>query len=393
MLELGAIQPSACPWASPVALVEKKDGEVRFCVDYRKLNQVARSDAYPMPRVEEVLETVGLAKFISTLDLARGYWQVPMAEESKEKTAFTTPYGLFEFNVMPFGLHNAPATFQRLMNRVLQGCQSFAQAYIDDIVVYSRTWEEHLQHPRKVFNCLLQAGLILKLPKCQFGLNKVHYLGHIIGNGELLPDPQKLEAVKGFRRPETKSEVNSFIGLTSYYRKFVPDFATIATPLTNLLKKRQPERVLWTQECEQAFQNLKTKLIKPPILKVPEVNKQFSVHSDASDVGLGAVLNQIGEDGEEHPVAYASRKLKPRETRYSTIEKECLAAVWALKFFEHYLYGQPFTLVTDHRPLTWLKNMKNSNQRLTRWAVCLQQFKFEVQQRPEAKYQNADGLS
>ena len=178
---------------------------------------------------------------------------------------------------MPFGLHNAPATFQRLMNRVLQGCQSFAQAYIDDIVVYSRTWEEHLQHLRKVFNCLLQAGLTLKLPKCQFGLTKVHNLGHIIGNGELLPDPQKLEAVKGFRIPETKSEVNSFIGLTSYYRKFVADFATIAT---NLLKKRQPERVLWTQECEHAFQNLKTKLIKPPILKVPEVYKQFSVHSN-----------------------------------------------------------------------------------------------------------------
>ena len=252
MLELGAVQPSSSPWASPVVLVEKKDGDVRFCVDYRKVNQVAKFDAYPMPRVEDVLEEVGPAKYITTLDLARGYWQVPMADESKEKTAFTTPFGLYEFNVMPFGLHNAPATFQRLMNQVLEGCQGFAQSYIDDVVVYSRSWEEHLQHLHKMLSCLQQTGLSLKLPKCQFGLNKVHYLGHVIGNGEVLPDPRKVEAVKNFKRPETKTEVNSFIGLTSYYHKFVPDYATIATSLTNLLrKKQQPEKVTWTSECEE----------------------------------------------------------------------------------------------------------------------------------------------
>ena len=193
--------------------------------------------------------------------------------------------------------------------------------------------------------------------------------------------------------PETKTQVSSFISLTSYYRKFVPDYASIATPLTNLLCKKQPEKITWSDECEKAFQTLKTSLLTHPVLKVPEANGLFIVHTDASDSGLGAVLSQVGEDGEEHPIAYASRKLKPSESRYSTIEKECLAAVWALKHFEPYLYGQLFTLVTDHRPLTWLKTMKNSNQRLTRWAVFLQQFKMEVLHRPGSQYKNADGLS
>ena len=243
MLELGAIQPSSSLWASPVSWLRNKTA-VFVCVDYRKINQVAKFDAYPMPRVEDVLEEVGPAKYMSTLDLARGYWQVPMAQESKEKTAFTTPFGLYEFNVMPFGLHTAPATFQRLMNQVLKECRGFARSYIDDVVVYSKSWEEHLQHLRKVFHCLQKAGLTLKLPKCRFGLNKVDYLGHVIGNGEILPDPRKVEAVQCFQRPETKTQVNTFIGLTSYYRKFIPDYASIATSLTDLLRKKQPERAV-----------------------------------------------------------------------------------------------------------------------------------------------------
>ena len=334
-------------------------------MDYRKLNDVSKFGAYPMPRVEEVLESVGSATIFSTLDLCEGYWQVPMEEKSREKTAFTTPFGLFEFNVMPFGLHNAPATFQHMMNEALCECQDFAKAYIDDVVIYSSTWEEHLDHLEQVFRCLQKAGLTLKRSKCQFGLSHVYYLGYLIGEGGVRPDPKKVKAVLAYKQPETKSEVSAFLGLTGYYRKFVPAYATIAAPLTELLKKGKPEHIVWSAACEEAFETLKECLTKTPILRVPHPKQRFIVQTDASDVGIGAVLSQQDDDGEEHPIAYASRKLQLRETRYSAVEKECLAIVWALKYLKYYLYGQAFTIYTDHKPLTWLNTMKNSNQRLT----------------------------
>jgi hypothetical protein len=250
MLGMGIIQPSTSPWASPTVLVEKKDGDVRFCVDYRKLNRVSKFDAYPMPRVEEVLDNVGAAKYISTLDLAKGYWQIPMARDSKEKTAFTTPFGLFEFQVMPFGLHNAPATFQRMMNDVLRECFDFCQVYIDDVAVYSTTWEEHLEHLRRVFTCLRKANLNLKMAKCQFGRHQVEYLGYVVGDGKVLPNPKKIEAVLHYQQPVTKTDVKAFLGLSGYYRKFVPQYASILAPLTKLLKKGKPEHVHWTAQCE-----------------------------------------------------------------------------------------------------------------------------------------------
>ena len=210
MLGMGIIQPSTSPWASPTVLVEKKDGDIRFCVDYRKLNRVSKFDAYPMPRVEDVLDNVGAAKYISTLDLAKGYWQIPMAGDSKEKTAFTTPFGLFEFQVMPFGLHNAPATFQRMMNDVLRECFDFCQVYIDDVAVYSTTWEEHVEHLRRVFTCLREANLTLKMAKCQFGRRQVEYLGYVVGNGKVLPNPKKIEAVLHYQQPVMKTDVKAF---------------------------------------------------------------------------------------------------------------------------------------------------------------------------------------
>ena len=243
MLKARVIRPSTSPWASPIVLVTKKDGCVRFRVDYRKLNKVAKFDAYPMSRIEELIDTVGPAKIISTLDLAKGYWQIPMDEESKDKTAFKTPFGLYEFEVMPFGLRSAPATFQRMINHVLRDCWSFARAYIDNIVVFSSSWEEHLTHLHKVLNCLQEANLTIKMSKCQFGRIKVHYLGHVIGGGQVKPDPRKLEAVRGYPTPVSKKQVRAFLGLAGYYRCFVPHFSTTAEPLTDLTKSRNPDRV------------------------------------------------------------------------------------------------------------------------------------------------------
>ena len=238
LLEAGVIRPSTSPWAAPIVPVEKKDGTIRLCVDYRKLNQDTKFDAYPMPQIEEVLDSVGSATIISTLDLAKGYWQIPLAEESKEKTAFTTPYGLYEFEVMPFGLHSAPATFQRMMNHVLRGCEQFAGAYLDDVIIHSKTWQEHLQHLQEVFRRLENAGLTVKVQKCQFGQAEAQYLGHVIGGGRVKPDPGKLRAVGSYPRPLTKKDVRAFLGLVGYYRRFIPEFAKTAAPLTDLTRSK-----------------------------------------------------------------------------------------------------------------------------------------------------------
>ena len=228
-------------------------GGVRFCVDYRKLNQVAKFDAYPMPRIDEVIDKIGPVKYITTLDLAKGYWQIPLSPESKEKTAFVTPFGLYEFEVMPFGLHNAPATFQRMMDHVFQGCESFAGAYLDDVVIFSLTWEEHLKHLAEVFSRLNEAGLTVKPQKCQFAQQEDHYLGHIIGGGKVCPDPAKIASVKDYPKPQTRKDVRAFLGLTGYYRRFVPSYSTIAAPLTDLTKKGRPDKVDWSAECQEAF--------------------------------------------------------------------------------------------------------------------------------------------
>jgi len=393
MLENGIIVPSTSAWASPIVLVPKKDGTTRLCVDYRKLNSVAKFDAYPMPRVEELFEQIGNAQIISTLDLAKGYWQIPMAATSREMTAFTTPFGLYEFNVMPFGLHNAPATFQRLMNHVLRGAETYASSYIDDIVVFSQTWQEHLDHLRDVFSRLQQAGLTLRSEKCHYGMKEAQYLGHVIGGGKVRPDPKKVQAVRDYPTPSSKKDIRAFLGLTGYYRKFIPHFATLAAPLSDLTRKCQPEKIKWNSSCEEAFQKLKAALQESPIIKVAEPDLPFILQTDASDRGIGAVLSQKDTEGIEHPVAYASRKLFQRERKYSVVEKECLAIIWALKVFHTYLYGCRFSIETDHKPLAWLHKMKATNGRLTRWALSVQQYTFSIKHRSGRDNSNADALS
>lgn len=392
MEEMGVIQPSRSEWASPVVMVPKKDGTQRFCVDYRKLNKISSFDAYPMARIDDIIDRLGTAKYVSTIDLTRGYWQVPLTEESRKKTAFITPNGLYEFTTMPFGLHGAPATFQRLMDCVLQGSEEFVAALLDDIIIFSQTWTEHLHHVREVLERLRKAGLTARPSKCHFGMEEVVYLGHVVGGGKVKPTESKVQAVKDFPRPKTKTDVRAFLGLSGYYRKFIPNYAEIAAPLSDLTRKAAPQVVSWTDQCSKAFVLLKDRLCSLPVLHSPDLSKPFVVQTDASERGIGAVLSQEGPDG-EHPVAYISRKLRPRETRYATIEKECLAIVWAIQTLRVYLYGQDFTIQTDHHPLQWLDQMKDKNGRLTRWSLSLQSYKFKIQHRSGKENANADTMS
>ena len=388
MEQSGIIEKSTSDWAFPIVLVRKKDNTLRMCVDYRRLNSVSQLDAYPMPRIDDLIDRLGKAKFISTLDLTRGYWQMPVAPDDQHKTAFTTPFGLYQFKVMPFGLNGAPASFQRMMDQLTDGLQEYSAAYLDDLVVFSTTWEEHLDHLQTILTRLGEAGLTAKPSKCQFAMDQCVYLGHIVGSGKIQPELSKVEAVQSYPIPETKKQVRSFLGLSGYYRRFIPSYATIAAPLTDLTKKSKPNQVSWTKQCDDAFNQLKSLLCSSPILCSPDFDKPFILQTDASDR-----VSQKGEDNEEHPVGYFSRKLLPREEKYSTFEKECLAIKLGTSAFRVYLLGRLFTIQTDHRSLEWLDRLKENNSRLTRWSLALQPYKFVVEHRAGLKNGNADALS
>ena len=366
----GVIQPSCSPWSSPVVMVRKKDGSHRFCVDYRGLNSVTKADTFPLPRIDDLLDQLGRASYFSTLDLASGFWQIRMEPLSQEKTAFVTPHGLFEFRVMPFGLTNAPAVFQRLMQQVLAGLNpedgsEFVTAYIDDILIFSPTLHEHLEHLQQVINRLREVNLKLNPLKCRFVRKEVDYLGHVITAGGLKPNPRLTDAVQKFPQPENVQDVRRFLGMASYYRRFISNFAKIAHPLHQLTAKGI--RFAWTAECEAAFLLLKTRLVTPPVLAYPCFGKEFMLETDASVQGLGAVLSQTQEDGKLHPVAYASRALNPSEKNYSVTELETLAVVWAVTHFHSYLYGNRVTVLTDHSAVKAVLETPNPTGKHARW--------------------------
>ncbi|XP_078232769.1 uncharacterized protein LOC144583210 [Pogona vitticeps] len=378
MLRENIIVPSSSPWSSPIVLVDKPDGSIRFCVDYRKLNRVTTPDAYPMPRLDNLIETIGGCRFISSLDLVKGYWQLRIDPRDQEKTAFCSPFGLYEFRVLSFGLRNAPATFQRLMDQTLAGLSDFTVAYIDDIGIFSNTWEDHLIHLELVLQRLSAAGLTVKASKCQLGSPEIKYLGHMVGGGVIKPLEAKIEAVRDWPRPNTKKKVKSFLGLVGYYRKFIPRFSEMAAPLTDLTRKKADDSIPWTSDCEAAFQRLKEALINYPVLRAPDFDREFIIYTDASNSGVGAVLCQEDENGDQHPVSYLSRKLQKGERHLATVEKECLAIVYAIQKAKPYIWGRHFVLCTDHSPLQWLKTMKTHNSKLMRWALNLQDYDFEV---------------
>ena len=300
----------------------KKDGSQRICVDYRKFKAITIGDPYPLPHIEELINGIGASKFITTLDLTKGYYQVPVAPEDKEKTAFITPYGKYQFTTMLFGLVSSPFTFQRLMDEVLHGLHEFSVAYLDDILIHSATWAEHVHHLTQVFDQLRSVGLRVKERKCSFAKNKCVYLGYVVGGGTIEPMECKVLAVQKFAHPRTKKQVRSFWGLCGYYRKFIPEFSMVASPLSDLTKKNMS--IKWTSQCEKAFGQLKQTLTKAPVLITPDWDKPFILQTDASATGLGYVLSQINADGEEHPIVFGSKKLLPSEINYSAIERERL---------------------------------------------------------------------
>lgn len=387
------IRPSNSPYASPVVLVAKKDGSIRFCVDYRKLNTITKRDNYPLPRIDDTIEKMRGMDYYTSVDLAAGYWHIEINEADKEKTAFTSCAGLWEFNVMEFGLTNAPATFQRLMDEVTTGVDWTAgTVYLDDILVGSKTFEDHLKDLQKLFDKLRDYGLSMKLSKCHFFKKRLIYLGHEMSKEGIKPDPMKVAVIQNLQAPTDISGLRRFLGLTSYYRRFIKGYSKIAFPLNNLLKKNT--LYYWSTTCQEAFQTLKDKLVSSPILVHPDFNKPFVLYADASTKGLGVILAQV-QNQNEHVIAYASRTLNKAERNYTISELEALAIVWGVTYFRPYLYGSKFTAVTDHSALTSLFKMKEGTPRLQRWALKLQDYipLMEIRHRPGKDHTNVDTLS
>jgi len=391
LLQDDVIEPSSSPWASAVVLAKKKDGSPRFCVDYRSLNAVTKKDVYPLPRIDDLLQRLSGAAVFSSLDLKDGFWQVPVHHEDREKTAFVTPEGLFQFKYMAFGLSNAPATFMRLIDRVLVGLKwTHCLAYLDDVLVFGSDFSEHLLRLDLVLQALAKAGLKLRPDKCYFGVHRVMYLGHEVDRNGIRPDPDKLAALRQFPTPRDVKGLRSYLGLASFYRRFVLGFAKIAAPLHKLLK--QNEAWSWGPEQENAFTALKEALLKAPTLVHDNETDRLILRTDASKTGLGAVLHVI-RDGFELPVTFISRRTTTTEANYHSNELECLALVWALGKLRHYLYGRPFSVLTDNSALSWLQSKKDVGGKLGRWILALQEFDFDIRHLKGAHNVVADALS
>lgn len=377
MLEMDVIERSTSAWSSPILLVKKKDNSFRFCVDFRKLNSVTEKDAYPLPYVSAILDRLRDASYISSLDIKSAYWQVPVAEDSRQYTAFTVPNrGLFQFKRMPFGLHNAPATWQRLIDRVLGSeLEPYVFVYLDDVVICTPTFEKHLEITSEVLRRLSTAGITLSPTKCQFCQPELKYLGYVVTAEGLLADPDKVSAILNIPTPKNVSEVRRVIGMASWYRRFIPNFSLIIAPLTALLRKNC--KFHWSEQCEAAFSTIKNQLVSSPILSCPNFDVPFVVQTDASNFGIGAVLSQTIDD-EEHVICYISRSLSRAERNYSVTERECLAVIWAMEKLRPYLEGTRFTVVTDHHSLVWLNSLKEPTGRLARWSVRAQQYDYTI---------------
>lgn len=391
MLQLGIIEPSESPYNSPLVLVKKPDNGYRACIDFRRINNVLVSDAEPIPRTDHLFAEVGTKKWFSKFDLTKGYWQVPLAKDSQQKTAFSSQSGHYHFLYMPFGIKTASAVFTRLMRKLLLGIPNVVH-YIDDVLVATTTWEEHLTTLKQFFARIRQAGLRIKPQKCEVAMSTVTFLGHRLGDGNIRPVESTIQKITCASKPETKKQLRSFLGLAGYYRDLIPRYAEKAQPLTEMTRKMEKNKITWTTDREEAFESLKKALSSGPIVKAPDLKREFVLRSDASDSCIGAILMQE-HDGILHPVSYASRQLQPREKRYSAIERECLALVWAIEKYHVFLYGTSFVVQTDHQPLQYLLRAKHLNSRVLRWSLALQEYSFRVEHIRGSENVGADYMS
>ena len=387
LVSKGFVRPSTSPWGAPVLFVKKKDGSLRLCIDYRELNKVTIRNQYPLPRIDDLFDQLQGARVFSKIDLRSGYHQLKIRSEDVPKTAFKTRYGHYEFLVMPFGLTNAPAVFMYLMNRIFQPyLDQFVIVFIDDILIYSGSKEDHEEHLRVVLQIMRGNQLYAKFSKCQFWLDSVAFLGHVILAEEVYVDPQKIEEIVNWKPPTNVTEIRSFLGLARYYRKFVEGFSKLAAPLTKLTRKE--EKFVWSEACHQSFDELKRKLTSAPVLTLPSGKDGYTVYCDASRQGLGCVLMQ-----HENVIAYASRQLKKHEQNYPTHDLELAVVVFALRIWRHYLYGVPCRIFTDHKSLQYLFTQKELNMRQRRWVELIKDYECTIEYHPGKANVVADALS
>ncbi|KAK7097858.1 hypothetical protein V1264_004777 [Littorina saxatilis] len=391
MLKMGVIRESSSPYSSPVVVVKKKDGTNRVCIDFRKVNKITVFDPEPMPTAADLFRRLTGSKIFSKIDLSKGYWQIPVREEDIPKTAFATPDGTYECLRMPFGMVNSGATLKRGMRKMLKGMKNVVY-YWDDLLVHTETFAEHLETLRELFSRLTKANLTVRPSKCILGTDNVDFIGHSLKEGQKGLLLENVTKILNAPRPETKKQVRSFLGLAGYYREFIPNFAAITAPLSDMTRKGCPNRILWGPAQEKAYQTVRDLMSRDPVLRLPDTAKEFILRTDASDEGIGAMLMQE-HGGKPFPVSYASKKLSGAEKNYSTMEKECLAIVWGIKKFELYLQGVKFVLQTDHKPLTYLNSAKFVNNRIMRWVMYLQNFDMRVESIKGSDNVGADFLS
>ena len=396
MLDLGIIVPSNSEMASPVVCVLKgPNGQngVRLAIDYRHVNKFSAGDSFPTPDISDVLQKVGRAKYISCFDAKSGYWQIPVKKECRWLTAFVCDSGLFEFQRMPFGLKSSGNTFMRCMSKVLHPIRSFTETFVDDMAVLSMTWPEHMEHLEKFLKTIKDSGLTLNLKKCSLGQGKVPFLGHVVGSGKIEPDPVKIATVSSLQPPTTKKEVRRLIGFFSYFRNFIPSLADTARVITDLTQKSVSNTVPWRSEHQNALDKLKSDLCNATALSVIDYTKDFGLLVDASATAVGCCLIQWDDQDHEKPIAFASLKLSPTQTRWSTIEREAFAVIWSLRRFRSWIFLSKIIVFSDHNPLSFLTEAAPKSAKLARWALALQEFNIDFRYRAGRRNAAADFLS